>query len=194
MTQPLPDYSEFLKQPGMLAWVEQEWKRDPSIHDYHARVVNEVIEKYNITEVVEMGCGTGNIAKRIPDSIIYTGYDFNEQCIELAKKKNNITKAFFVGDIRDGSNVSWQLVLSFGFLKHFGLHEWSTIFNKVASFGKYFIFDMPISAETHDDGVEHHHVWKSLDDLEKDIVDADLVIINIDYTNPVEPVFVCKRK
>lgn len=189
----LPDYSEYLKQPGMLAWIEQEWKANPHIHDEHARVVNESIDKFYIRSIFEWGCGTGNLASRLKAED-YTGIDINEDCIEYAQ--NKVADRYFqAGNIRTANaRSSYDLVISFGFLKHFGLHEWFDIFKKVSSFGEYFIFDMPIGKETKDDGTEYHHVWKSYEEIEEDIKNAGLEMLDkINWHTP-EPIFICKKK
>lgn len=187
-----PDYSEYLKRPGILAWIEKEWKTKPDMHEYHAKIVNEAIEKYNAQSVIEIGCGTGEVAVRL-NKCRYSGYDANEDCVKIAKTKKPYW-LFSVADVRaleikDRADI----VFCFGFLKHFGLHEWSDIFKKVSSFGKYFIFDMPIG-ETKDDGVDYHHVWKSLDEIQNDIKSAGLVLLSIINPSSIEPVFITKNK
>lgn len=193
-----PDYSEYLKRPKMLEWIEKEWVDNPAgqqIHDAHAKIINDFIKEKKIKgNVLEVGCGTGNIALRLTWKIYYKGIDQNPECIEMAKKKNANGCEFEVGDVRKLSGSVNNLVFTFGFLKHFGLHEWNEIFNRCVLLGKYFIFDMPIDNNTKDDGEHYHHVWKSRADLNKDIEAAGLELIDVKHDNPVEPVFICKRK
>ena len=147
------DYSEYLNKPGMLAWIEQEWKRNPHIHDEHARIVNEFIREYKIISLTELGCSTGNLASRI-DVKFYKGIDSNEDSVTLAKTKCP-EKEFIQANIRDFKGYD-MLVICFAVLKHFGLHEWTNIFNTCSEVGRYFIFDMPIGEQTRDDGTEFH--------------------------------------
>ncbi len=189
----MKDYSEYLNKPGMLDYIEQEWINKPEIHDFHAGVINEVIKRYKIKECIEVGCGTGNIAIRLTNKVIYAGLDSNEQCVEIAKKKNLITRAFYIGNVRDDSQVRFELVFTFGFLKHFGLHEWSTIFKKICSLGEYLVFDLPIAEGTKDDGEEYHHVWFSMEDIKRNIDDNGFEILEIKEFG-VEPIFICKKK
>jgi SAM-dependent methyltransferase len=193
----LPDYSEYLKQPGMLSFIEQQWKLNPHIHEDHAKAVGDAVKKYDINDVVEIGCGTGQLANILSNNcriISYVGMDLNEECIKYAETKNSQFK-FIVGDIRFTHTGSYaDLVISFGFLKHFGLHEWSDIFKKITSFGEYFIFDMPIAYETKDDGTEFHHVWKSKQEIQDDIEAAGLELLEIVNPSAIEPIFVCKKK
>ncbi len=192
----MKDYSEYLNKPGMLDFIEKSWVNDcKEIHDFHAGVINDVIKKYKIKTATEIGCGTGNIAMRIKVNI-YAGFDSNQGCIELAYKKNkyNARKVFSNLDVRDENLVAnYDLVFTFGFLKHFGLHEWSTIFEKVCSLGEYLVFNMPIAEKTHDDGTEFHHVWLSMGDLKRNIDDNGFEILET-VQHGVEPIFICKRK
>lgn len=188
----LPDYSEFLKRPGVLEWVEKEWISKPFTHEYHARVINDVMAKYNLKRVIEIGCGTGEVAIRL-NECEYLGCDANGDCIALAYEKN-AGKMFSPVNIRDLQTDPVDLVFCFGVLKHFGLHEWSDIFYKISQLGKYFVFDMPVAEVTKDDGVEHHHVWKDIKSIRKEVIFASMHIIEIVNPDSVEPVFITKHK
>ncbi len=219
----MKDYSEYLNKPGMLEYIEKEWLDKPEMHDFHAGVVNELIDKLSLEggdeffkgvnleeldiharitiKVLEVGCGTGNIATRLEvtgDDLYYHGVDSNEQCINIAKLKAvKGRKVFTKMDIRlisEGFNKDfYNIVISFGFLKHFNLQEWSFIFEKVCSLGEYLVFDMPIAEKTKDDGLHYHHIWMNLDELKKHIKKNGFEILEIIQFG-VEPVFVCKRK
>ncbi len=188
-----PDYSEYLKKPNMLDYIEKEWIDKPEIHDFHAGVINNLCREKYIAYILEIGCGTGNVAKRLIDYKNYTGVDSNKECIELARAKNDLDKTFVCYDIRKRFDDHVDLVYTFGFLKHFGLHEWSTIFGKICSLGDYLIFDLPIAEGTKDDGVEFHHVWFSMEDIKRNIDDNGFEILEIKEFG-VEPVFICKKR
>lgn len=190
-----PDYSEYLNKPNMLDYIEKEWIEKPQIHNFHAAAINDVIEKYRIKDCLEVGCGTGNVVSRINSDVNYIGIDANERCIEMAALKTIGNKTFDVRDIRGIYNVVplVELVFTFGFLKHFGLHEWSEIFKKVCSLGEYLVFDMPIAERTYDDGVEYHHVWAAMHDIKDRIDKNGFEILEIKEFG-VEPVFICKKK
>ena len=190
----LPDYSEFLKQPGKLENEENAWLRNPQVHDEYARVVNEVIKEHRLKSVTEIGCGTGEVAKRIKRGVDYYGIDANPQCVLLAMQKG-IGRMFIVGDIRETRFLGGSdLVCTFAVLKHFGLHEWFDVFKRIASLGKYFVFNMQIASEIKDDFFEFHHVWKSRKDLENDIAGAGLELLKVENENSLEPIFICKNK
>jgi len=190
----LPDYSEFLKQPGKLENEENAWLKNPQVHDEYARVVNDTVERYKLISVIEIGCGTGEVAKRISSLSYYVGIDANPVCIKLAERKNG-KKNFVAKDIRAIGDIErYDLVCTFAVLKHFGLHEWFDVFKRIASLGKYFVFNMQIASETKDDFYEFHHVWKSRKDLENDITNAGLELLQVENETSLEPIFICKNK
>lgn len=189
----LPDYSEFLKRPGMLNYIEQEWLARPEGHDLHAKVVNDLIQEMNLKSVLELGCGTGNVAKRLVDCK-YLGIDANPECIDLARKKNP-ELAFMVWDIRTfNPQPPADLTICYGVLKHFGLHEWEQIFAHIASTGSYFIFDLPISNVAFDDGADHHHVWMTRERMDVYFQHNNLQLITTRVMNKDELAFVTTHK
>lgn len=187
-----PDYSNYLKIPGMLAWIEQEWKEKPNTHEQHAAIINDVARKYKLNTLLEIGCGTGEVAMRL-EPFLYKGIDGNSECIAIANNKNP-ELLFAVADIRNYKGTLEDLVFSFGFLKHFGLHEWADIFKKLCSLGRYFVFDMPIAQETKDDGTEYHHIWMKIEEVKGHIEANGFKLLDIKTDNTVEPVFICKKR
>ena len=58
-----------------------------------------IIQKYHKQHVLEIGCGTGNLAKRFIDAqTVYTGLDLSRDMIDLCKKKNTGGN-FVIGDV-----------------------------------------------------------------------------------------------
>lgn len=192
----LPDFSEYLKRQGKFDIEERDWLKNPGKNDWHAKIVNEFIEKNGVQSIVEIGCGSGETARRLKGFKTYLGVDSNDDCIYYARGKTNPRFYGFINkDIRKLNFAPYDLVMCFSTLKHFGLDEWYDIFKKISSFGRYFIFDIPISDTTKDDGIDFHHVWKSTLELNNDIENAGLILVDMDNSfNPLEPVFICKRK
>jgi predicted TPR repeat methyltransferase len=190
----LPDYSEFLRKKGMLSHIENEWLKS-TIHEAQAAIINEIAEDKSI---IEIGCATGNLAKLIKSNN-YTGFDKNEECIEIAKKKRP-DKTFLVKDIRDvrrSKNQQADIVCAFAIMKHFGLHEWDDILKKIISLSNEFVvFDMPVAEYTYDDGEKHghHHVWMTNEDLMNRLEYLGLEVYSVNESNPVEPIYTCLKK
>lgn len=189
----LPDYSEFLKTPGMLDYIENEWQRTIHLHKAQAEVINSI----NSESILEIGCATGNLAQFLNGR--YLGFDKNEDCVQIAANKNP-DKTFKAGDIRNirrTKNQSAQTVVAMAIMKHFGLEEWDEIMKKIISLAdSYVIFDMPIAEETFDDGEKHghHHVWMSTEDLMNRLDYLGLEVYERNDLNPVEPIFICLKK
>lgn len=193
-----PDFSEYLKRPGKFDIEERDWLANPGKNDWHAKIVNEFVEKNKIQSIIEIGCGSGETARRLKGFRRYIGIDSNEECLEYARGKTDHARYVFINrDIRalEAPSKIDDLVICFSTMKHFGLHEWFGVFKKISSFGKYFIFDIPVAETTKDDGKDFHHVWKSWEELREEIIKAGLTVVSRhDSFNPLEPVFICKRK
>lgn len=191
----LPDYSEFLKKPGMLAYIEQEWQKS----DMHKNQAASISEYTKDKSVIEVGCSTGNLA-RFLDCESYLGFDANEDALAMAEKKNP-SKAFKfkfgnVRDLRRTKNQNADVVIAMAFMKHFGLHEWDEILNQLVKLSNgIVIIDCPIYKQTHDDGLKHghHHVWMEIGDLFSRFQKLGLDCIEKINTNPVEPIFILKK-
>jgi cyclopropane fatty-acyl-phospholipid synthase-like methyltransferase len=198
------DYSEYLKQPGMIDMIEKSWTTEcKEIHDSYAKAVNDTLSKFKLKSVIEIGCGTGEVAKRLKlkkvnDYIPYAGIDTNEECLMLARKKNpSADMNFWKEDIRTFDAPRHDIVCAFSILKHFGLHEWNEIFAKVCSLGDFLIFNMPMlqqeGFDRKDDGTEFHHVWISYDVLYANLAMNGFTIVEARNDNSLEPIFICKR-
>ena len=182
----------------MLEFIENSWKTEcGEMHDSFARAVNDTVAEFKLKSILEIGCGTGEVARRLKGFRSYMGIDSNEECINLAIEKcipcDNIV-SFEPCDVRKLDRRKRDLVCAFSILKHFGLHEWDAIFKKICSLGKFVIFNMPIAEETHDDGTEFHHVWMTLDQLYAAMYTNGLVICRTDMQNPIEPIFICRHE
>jgi SAM-dependent methyltransferase len=62
---------------------------------------NGLLGKYNCASVLEIGCGTGNLARRfVQSNMEFTGLDMSKEMLAIAKK-NNPDCQFIQGDMRD---------------------------------------------------------------------------------------------
>lgn len=61
---------------------------------------NNLLVKYHCKNVLEIGCGTGNLARRfVQNNIAYAGLDMSEEMLAIAKR-NNPQSEFVQGDMR----------------------------------------------------------------------------------------------
>ncbi len=69
-------------------------------YDEEFSYYSDKLKKYNSKSVIELGCGTGSLAKRfIANGFEYTGIDLNRTMLDLATKKNPGVK-FIEADMR----------------------------------------------------------------------------------------------
>lgn len=158
-----PDFSEFLNNPEKFEQEEANWAKANEEGEGH-RVFANVVNELDPASVIEFGCGTGWTASYIKITD-YMGVDANIECVKKAEERCSI-RLFMQGDIRTWVHGHGDVVLSTAFLKHFGLHEWNTIFARFLNFGwKYAVFTMQIAKEDNDDGLDYPHVWITRDHL-----------------------------
>lgn len=73
-------------------------------YDEEFEFYNQFIIEYNCSNILELGCGTGNLAKRfIENNYNYIGIDFSQSMIEIAKKRNKKGN-FLIADMRNFSS------------------------------------------------------------------------------------------
>jgi trans-aconitate methyltransferase len=152
------DYSEWLT-PERLGVEESAWA-GAGLHLTYVAHISLLRSKFPIYSILEMGCGTGWVPSQLTPDVKYVGIDKNHKALELATKKNLISRSFVDSDIRHfDSKESADLVCSFAVLKHFSLEEWDYIFDKMVRFAPIGLFTMSVANENRDDGTEFHHTY-----------------------------------
>ncbi len=75
---------------------------------------NQFLIEYNCSNILEIGCGTGNLAKRfIDNNYNYLGLDFSQSMIEIAQKRN-LKNIFLKADMRNFSSKKQDSILITG--------------------------------------------------------------------------------
>ncbi|EIA08088.1 class I SAM-dependent DNA methyltransferase [Flavobacterium frigoris] len=70
-------------------------------YDEEYEFYNSFIQEHNCKSILEIGSGTGNLAKRFKEHHQdYTGLDYSESMIAIARERNN-NVTFIQGDMRD---------------------------------------------------------------------------------------------
>jgi 2-polyprenyl-3-methyl-5-hydroxy-6-metoxy-1,4-benzoquinol methylase len=78
-----------------------EGSHDPDLVMFKAGVVNSLIHKYGVRDVIDFGCGDGNQIQHINVNGLYLALDVSSTAIELAKKfEGNKRKCFQTIDIQ----------------------------------------------------------------------------------------------
>ena len=188
-----PDYTDWLKVENRIETTVKDWDANGWIHDEQAGNINSVIKKYEVASVLEIGCGSGETAKRVKHHR-YTGYDKSEALLEMCKTKN-VEKDFIFGDIRNLESVTPRdLVVCFSVLKHFGLHEWDDVYRKIITRGaRLALVDVPVKETSIDDGTQFHHVWVDLERPQKIARENGFETVWVKDNKPGEKVFLFKK-
>ena len=96
------------------------------------RMRKYVIEKFfNYTKnckVLDIGCAAGELLDFLRHEIHYTGFDKNEKCIELAKKRYTVRGNFICNDVNNMRELGLKenecdIILIFGVLHHLNDRE-----------------------------------------------------------------------
>jgi len=181
------DYSEYLMDPSHLENEESEWARQ-GFYVKNAEAVKEFMELRGLEKVLEIGCGSGWVAKMLaPFEFFYVGVDKNPNCISLAKGK--VANSFFNFENLDVRSIpfffqqfsGFDVVCSFAFLKHFSLDEWDNILKILLWQGKYAIFAVAIAEHDLDDGTDFPHTSVTLEHLGRAVAVAGHKILKTEH-------------
>jgi SAM-dependent methyltransferase len=82
-----------------LAWVYHEMYHGLFDYDAEFEFYKSKLKEYKAESVIELGCGTGNLAKRFTNANFdYCGVDLNKEMLEIAQKEMP-NAIFFQADI-----------------------------------------------------------------------------------------------
>jgi cyclopropane fatty-acyl-phospholipid synthase-like methyltransferase len=95
----------------------------------HARTifVEEFLKMREASSLLDIGCGTAELLKHLPDTIYYVGYDVSERYIQAAKKNFGVRNAeFFARQVTEttlGAYQPFDRVTATGLVHHLEDHE-----------------------------------------------------------------------
>ena len=89
------------------------------LSEFKADIINAFVAKYNINEVLELGCGDGN-QLTLAQYNKYIGVDVSQKAIDLCKSKfkGDASKSFFHTDDIDVNTLNVELVMSLDVIYH----------------------------------------------------------------------------
>lgn len=158
------DISEYYTG-DLAAKEEQDWIKTQQYKRY-LNATKKVVDEFGIKSILEIGCGTGFIPTELSGDVKYMGVDKNQTFLDWAKQKNQPDRQFVQEDVRS-LTPSWleskeykpDLVVSFAFLKHFGLDEWNEIVTTILKLAPMAIIEMQVGTDDLDNGKAFHHVF-----------------------------------
>jgi predicted TPR repeat methyltransferase len=167
-----PDISEYYKGER-VAVEEKAWAKVKEYKRNLAQVLRSLATA-DIKRVIEVGCGSGLIAAELPKHIEYLGVDKNAEFLALAQRKSP-NRQFINEDVRNvtpewleaNGYGKFDMVCSFAFVKHFGLHEWDNIVGGILALAPRACFDVSITKEDYDNGKHFHHTYVTQERLNR---------------------------
>jgi SAM-dependent methyltransferase len=200
-----PDISEYYKFEKAIIeehdWYKTKpWGQQPE-YRYYADVANKLIKEKKIKSILEIGCGSGLVPTELPGEVLYMGVDKNPLFLEWARNKNIPSRQFIEEDVRNISkewlekqNYCPDSVMTFAFLKHFGLHEWDGLVGQLLSLAPNAIIETQTSDHNFDNGTEFHHVFVTDEHL-KSVVEKNQhkIVAEIDIFKTETPHPVCAK-
>lgn len=187
MDKQFPDISEWYDE-DKAAIEEVAWN---TIQEYRGNLaqVQECIDILGTKSIIEVGCGSGLIPVHLSKEIDYVGLDNNPTFLRWARSKNHKSRIFVQNDLRktdtawlSKNNLSgeYDLVASFAFLKHFGLHEWDEIVGRVLAFSGHGCIEIVTrEAGDLDNGLTFHHTHVTSDHMAAAITAAGHDIVRV---------------
>lgn len=96
--------------------------------------------------VCEVGCGAGEILNtlydRMPDHVVFTGYDISPQAHELAKKKEKDRLHFVLGNLLNAEDQQFDLLLAIDVFEH--VEDYFGFLKGIRTKAKHTIFHIPL--------------------------------------------------
>jgi len=179
----MKDISEYYV--GDLAIAEEKAWDEVKEYKRNYAQLELALSEFNAKSVVELGCGSGWIARELPAGVRYVGFDKNPTFLGWAKGKNRPDRTFVYRDVREISPAwlkenhgEFDLACCFAFLKHFGLHECDDVLMLLLSLAPRAVFDIQITDRDIDNGTDFHHVFVTKQRLEQVVAAGGHRIVN----------------
>jgi len=127
-------------------------QNNPTWHEedsqWKATQIYRMINKNNVnpSTVCEIGCGAGEILTCLSNSyglnVSFTGYEISPQAFEICKKKEKQNLKFFLKDMIDESDISFDIVMAIDVFEH--IEDYFGFLRKFGKKGKYKLFHIPL--------------------------------------------------
>lgn len=124
-----------------LNWHEEDspWK---------AKQIGEMLRRNNVapTTMGEIGCGAGEIlnclAKDYGPGVMFSGYEISPQAFEICKKKEKDNLRFFLKNLLDEGDLSFDVVSAIDVFEH--VEDCFGFLRNLRSRGEYKVFHIPL--------------------------------------------------
>lgn len=122
------------------------WHEDDSL--WKAKQIKKILRKNNVdpSTICEVGCGAGEIlnclANDYSSNVIFSGYEISPQAFEICKKKEKQNLHFFLKDLLDEKDVSFDVIMAIDVLEH--VDDYLGFLHRFQAKGEYKVFHIPL--------------------------------------------------
>jgi hypothetical protein len=127
-------------------------QNNPSWHSedspWKAQQIIQILAKNRLVPktICEVGCGAGEILKQLQEKMsnecLFWGYEISPQAFEICQTKSNERLQFELGDIRQKTDVVFDLILAIDLIEH--LEDYFSFLRSLKSKSEYKIFHIPL--------------------------------------------------
>jgi cyclopropane fatty-acyl-phospholipid synthase-like methyltransferase len=128
------------------------FNNNPTWHEedspWKAKQIEMMLKKNNIDPltICEVGCGAGEILNCLVNTsntnIVFSGYEISPQAFKICKKKEKENLHFFLKDLLDESNTSFDVVMAIDVFEH--IEDYLGFLRRLRTKGKYKILHIPL--------------------------------------------------
>ncbi len=126
--------------------------KHPSWHEedspWKAEQVRKIVERNQLapTSICEIGCGAGEILKQLSEHLgpgkNFFGYEVSPQAFELCSRKSSGNLRFFLKDLLEEAETSFDLVMAIDVFEH--VEDYWGFLRRLRTKGDYKIFHIPL--------------------------------------------------
>jgi hypothetical protein len=115
---------------------------------WKAKQIGKMLRKNNITPstICEIGCGAGEILNCLThdygEKVLFSGYEISPQAFEICKKKEKQNLHFYLKDLLDEKEASFDVVMAMDVFEH--VEDYFGFLRKLRTKGEYKIFHIPL--------------------------------------------------
>jgi SAM-dependent methyltransferase len=122
------------------------WHEEDSL--WKAKQIGKLLRKNNINPatVCEVGCGVGEVlnclANEYGAEVVFTGYEVSPQAFAISKQKEKPNLHFFLKDLFDEKDASFDVVMAIDVLEH--VEDYFGFLRNFRARGTYKVFHIPL--------------------------------------------------
>jgi len=100
----------------------------------------------NPKTVCEVGCGAGEILhqlyRKLPENVIFSGYEISPQAFALCQKKTNDRLKFYLKDVIEDTKAYFDIILCIDLFEH--IEDYLGFLKKIKEKSDYTVFHIPL--------------------------------------------------